>query len=154
MPATDRRGFISWKLLLLLLVLGAAGYSASHLREWSMSQVDANTARSREFDRRVQAQRLAPLKHDLERAGIHVDVGAAPADSTVANVEADVARPTLMQRVRRFWARLRGEPEPVQPLPLPVLTDSMGLRPGERMFLPGGRVVEYDTTIMHVYPNK
>jgi hypothetical protein len=120
-----------------------------------MSQVESNAARSKEFDRRVQAQRLAPLKHDLEKVGIYVDT-APTLIAAEEREDAEVPRPSLMVRVRRFWAKIRGEPEPVvKPTAIPVLRDSMGLLPGERMFLPGGRMVEYDTgAVMKVWPDE
>jgi hypothetical protein len=146
MIATDRRGFTSVKALLLLGVLVVGAYYLADVRDWGQKQLEANASRSHEFDRRVKAQRHAALKPDLERVGIHVDEAPAPFD-TSAGVEADVARPSIGQWLPNLWYRLRGAPPPVEPPPIPVLRDSLGLLPGERMYLPNGKVVEYDSTV-------
>lgn len=145
MTATDRRGIVSLKTLLLVGAVCGAAYFLVDVRDWGQKQIDANSARSQEFDRRVKAQRHAAIKPELERIGIHVDEAPAPLDST-AEAEADVNRPSLVQRLRNLWYSLRGAPVPPEPPKIPVLRDSLGLLPGERMILPNGKVVEYDTT--------
>lgn len=147
MPATDRRGFISLKGLLVVGLLVGAGLYLGDLRDWGQRAVDSNTARSQEFDRRVKGQRHAAIKPELERIGVHIETAPAPADSTVFDAGARADRPSLLDRLQAFWYRIRGgTPETVEEPKIPILRDSLGLLPGERMFLPNGRVVEYDST--------
>jgi hypothetical protein len=139
------QGFISFKALVVLCVVAGLGiYFMGSIRDWGQDQFATSQARTQEFDRRVKAQRHA-AKPELAQAGIHIEAAPAPLDSSAGTAEADVPRPTLKQRVRSLWYRLRGAP-PIELPPIPVLRDSLGLLPGERVILPNGRVVEYDTT--------
>src|SRR5262249_42570569 len=132
-------------MIVLGVIICAGLYYASSMRDWGQQQFDANRARTHEFDRRVSAQRVAALHPELAQAGIHVEEAPMGADSS-ANVQEKVAKPTIMQRIRGLWYRVKGAPPPPPEPEYVDLTDSLGLQPGERAYLPGGRIVEYDTT--------
>ena len=147
MAVANQRGIVSRRALVLVAaVLGVGALMFGPLRSWARDLLDANVARTTEFDRRVEAQRLGAIKAELAEAGIEVESAAGAAES-IAPAPAPVeVEPGWRARVARWWRRVRGIPEPIAPAPLPVLPDSLGLRPGERMFLPDGRVIHYDSS--------
>lgn len=155
MNATDRSGFVSFKMVLLVLGIAGAGFALlGPVRTWGMRQLDANRDRHLEFDRRVKAQRHVAIRPELAQAGIHIEEASAPLDSSHGTSDRDLAsepRASLPARVARWWRNLWGTPEPLQPQ-IPVMRDSLGLLPGERMILPNGRMVEYDTTTFRYHP--
>lgn len=151
MAADYRRGAVSFRaVVLLIVVLGAGGFVIGPLSGWSEQLWTANSERHVEFDRRVKAQRHAAIAPELAQAGITVESSPTPAESAVTVPATATKRPHLLRRIALWWHRLRGAPPaPVSQPVIPVLRDSLGLLPGERAFLPGGRVVYYDTTTFH-----
>lgn len=148
-PRFGRRGVISRPVLLVVVGLFGLGLLVfGPLRSWWGEQLEANTNRSTEFKDRVQAKRLAAIRPELAEAGIEIGE-AVPADSDTALAPAPT-EPGFLERSARWWRKVRGVPEPLVPLPFPDLPDSLGLRPGERMFLPDGRVIHYDSTTFRV----
>jgi hypothetical protein len=155
MAALDRRGVLSLRALLLVVAVFGIGFLVvGPLRSWAQQLFAANNARGVELSRRVQAQHLEALRPQLNEAGIEVEAAPAPAESAAAPVApiAPVAAGEggWLARAGRWWRQFRGIPEPLAPASTPVLADSLGLRPGERMFLPNGRMVQYDSSTMRV----
>jgi hypothetical protein len=155
MAALDRRGVLSLRALLLVVAVFGIGFLVvGPVRTWAHQLFAANNARGVEFSQRVQAQRLEALRPQLNEVGIEVEAAPAPAESAAA--PAAPAAPVVageggwLARAGRWWRQLRGIPEPLAPAATPVLADSLGLRPGERMFLPNGRVVQYDSSTVRV----